>query len=387
VVVDCFAGSGAIGTAARTQGIRFRGIEAHPLIAELATLKLSHPPDSVVSLDQTAAEVAKDASELAASRLDRGELAGPTEPDLVQRCFTSDCLEHLVALREVITSQADDNWLPYLKWALLGTLRDVASAQVGWPYQRPSKQRQPRWTDPTGRFTQRAQMIAEDLAVMPSAEAAGDPGRVVAGDACEPATWHALGEGPADGCVSSPPYLNNFDYADATRLELYFWGEVTSWSQMCATVRAGMITATTQQTTVGAMQRALAALKRFGPTGVRVAKLTDKLKAERRARARGKEYERVVPDYFAGIAEVLENLARALRPGAPCGWLIGDSAPYGVHIDTPKLIGELAEQLGYGVEADILLRHRGQRWATAATRHRVELSERLLLFRRSPAGS
>jgi hypothetical protein len=145
-----------------------------------------------------------------------------------------------------------------------------------------------------------------------------------------------------------------------------------------------MLTATTQQTTVGAMQQALVGLQRFGSTGVRIVNLTDKLKAERRARPRGKEYERVVPDYFVGMAQVLVNLADALRPEAPCVWLIGDSAPYGVYIDTPELIGELAEQLGFRVEADILLRHRGQRWATAANRHRVQLSERLLLFRRSP---
>jgi len=385
VIVDCFAGSGVIGTAARTQGMRFRGIEAHPLIAELAALKLRHPPDSVVSLDQTAAEVATVASELAAAHLARDELAGPAQPDLVRRCFTSDCLEHLVALREVIQSHRGEAWAPYLKWALLGTLRDVASARVGWPYQRPAKERQPRCGDPVDRFRHRAHIIAEDLAAMPSAaaETVSDLGRVVVGDARQRATWNALGEGPADGCVSSPPYLNNFDYADATRLELYFWGEVTSWAQMCSTVRAGMVTATTQQSTVGATQRALSALDQFGSTGVRIADLTDQLKAERQARDRGKEYDRVVPDYFAGIAQVLANLADALRPGAPCAWLVGDSAPYGVHIDTPELIGELAVHLGFRVEADILLRHRGRRWTTAGTRHQVELSERLLLFRRT----
>ncbi len=343
VIVDCFAGSGVIGTAARTQGMRFRGIEAHPLIAELAALKLRHPPDSVVSLDQTAAEVATVASELAAAHLARDELAGPAQPDLVRRCF------------------------------------------IGWPYQRPAKERQPRCGDPVDRFRHRAHIIAEDLAAMPSAaaETVSDLGRVVVGDARQRATWNALGEGPADGCVSSPPYLNNFDYADATRLELYFWGEVTSWAQMCSTVRAGMVTATTQQSTVGATQRALSALDQFGSTGVRIADLTDQLKAERQARDRGKEYDRVVPDYFAGIAQVLANLADALRPGAPCAWLVGDSAPYGVHIDTPELIGELAVHLGFRVEADILLRHRGRRWTTAGTRHQVELSERLLLFRRT----
>src|SRR6266496_699515 len=38
VLLDCFAGSGVIGTAAQRSGLQFYGIEAHPLIAELARL-------------------------------------------------------------------------------------------------------------------------------------------------------------------------------------------------------------------------------------------------------------------------------------------------------------------------------------------------------------
>ena len=43
------------------------------------------------------------------------------------------------------------------------------------------------------------------------------------GDSRVPEAWESIAPGTAKGCVSSPPYLNNFDYADATRLELYFW--------------------------------------------------------------------------------------------------------------------------------------------------------------------
>ncbi|MCF6158013.1 MAG: hypothetical protein E3K32_05445 [wastewater metagenome] len=30
-----------------------------------------------------------------------------------------------------------------------------------------------------------------------------------------------------DAVVTSPPYPNNYDYADATRLEMTFWGEIS----------------------------------------------------------------------------------------------------------------------------------------------------------------
>jgi len=121
----------------------------------------------------------------------------------------------------------------------------------------------------------------------------------------------------------------------------------------------------------------------MGHLGEQVLSLTDLLTKQRRDRTRGKEYDQVVPAYFVGMAEVLSNLAVALKAGATCVWLIGDSAPYGVYIDTPRLIGELACSLGFEVDGDLTLRHRGNRWQSAAGRHSVALTERLLVFRRS----
>jgi hypothetical protein len=359
----------------------FYGVEAHPLIAELARLKLAQPPSAMPPLEDVASQMVKEASRLAARRLGRTRPAAATQPVLVQRCFSSEHLELLVAIRDVIRKRQDDPAAAYLKWALLGSLRELASAKVGWPYQRPGKQRRPLFGEPEKRFVARARLIQEDLAKF-SDETKSTPASVICGDARSADSWHDLAPSGADGCVSSPPYLNNFDYADATRLELYFWGEVTSWSQMCATVRSGMLTATTQQSSVPAASKAQDSLTSFTDTAEHIRSLTSALEEQRKSRERGKEYDRVVPDYFAGIWEVLKHLASRLKPTAPCVWLIGDSAPYGVYIDTPAIIGDLAQQVGFRLEADVVLRHRGKRWSSNATRHDVQLTERLILFRR-----
>lgn len=375
-IVDPFTGSGVTGTAARTAGMSFAGIETHPLIAELASLKLQCPPDDPSELIEAAARVANDAA------------AGPenTEavPDLVLRSFDPRALRQLLAMRNMVREIGPDAWTPYLKWALLGTLRDVASVRVGWPYQRPTISRRAPHADPAVRFRRRAAMIAEDLALLHSSPPnAGTRAVVACGDSRDAEAWRRCVPVPAEGCVSSPPYLNNFDYADATRLELYFWGEVTSWAEMCRDVRSGMIVATTQQTRVQAAREALVSLARCGAVGEEIADLTERLATMRKARKRGKEYDLVIPSYFVGISQVLENLAGTLRPGAPAVWLIGDSAPYGVYIDTPTIIGQLAARNGLAVEQDMLLRHRGNRWAGNATRHQEKLSERLVLLRRT----
>jgi hypothetical protein len=382
-VVDPFAGSAVIGTAARRSGLAFYGIEAHPLIAELGQLKLQEPPAGGADLVRGGDALIQSVT----GWLGTGApLDLSVETELIRRCFNDETLIQLVRLRQLIRSGEAEVWSLYLKWALLATLRDVASVRVGWPYQRPGSRRQPQHRDILSRFRQRVRWMAADL---DSTRVTGAPdggrgfaGRVVQGDARQGVYWAGLPRGYAYGCVSSPPYLNNFDYADATRLELYFWGEVTTWSQMCDKVRSGMITATTQQSSVGAAEAALAQLQRFQSTSTVIADLTDQLRVERIRRKRGKEYDRVVPDYFVAIGHVLTNLAGALRPGAPAVLLVGDSAPYGIYIDTPKLIAEMSQHVGFSAEKDIILRRRGLRWATNTQRHRTELTERLLLLRR-----
>jgi hypothetical protein len=375
-IVDPFAGSGVTGTAARSAGMSFTGIETHPLIAELASLKLQCPPGRPSGLIEAAAHVADEA----ATHTDGTEAV----PDLVRQSFDPGVLGQLLAIRRLLREREQETWALYLKWALLGTLRDVASVRVGWPYQRPTIGRQAPHTDPVARFRRRAAIIAEDLALLAETPHGRATRAVIAcGDSRDAGAWRRCVPGPAAGCVSSPPYLNNFDYADATRLELYFWGDVTSWADMCLNVRSGMIVATTQQSRVQAGREALESLSRCRKVGEEIAGLTQRLAAERKIRKRGKEYDQVVPPYFLGISRVLENLAGALRPGAPAVWLIGDSAPYGVYIDTPAIIGRLASEHGLVVEKDMLLRHRGNRWAGNAARHQEKLSERLVLLRRT----
>ncbi|MFB7532571.1 hypothetical protein ACFC0C_31040 [Streptomyces sp. NPDC056178] len=305
------------------------------------------------------------------------------EAELTLRSFDPATLAVLVKLRDSIRARQEHEWHLYLKWALLATLRDVASVRVGWPYQRPGSQRQPTFTDPISRFLQRVTWIADDIREIGEIEPSSLTSRVKQGDSREAVNWSEIGEGVAHGCVTSPPYLNNFDYADATRLELYFWGDVTSWSQMCSEVRSDMLTATTQQTSVGAARDARISLQKYGTVGTLVNELADQLQKERGNRTRGKEYDRVLPDYFVAIGRILENLATVLTPGAPTVLLVGDSAPYGVYVDTPGLIAKLGMQLGFTLEKDVILRHRGQRWVGNATRHDVQLSERSVLLRRN----
>lgn len=370
-LADPFAGAATTGQLAIENGWQFAGIEAHPAIAELSQLKFSRPgePDGLRDA----------ANEL----LDRAVAQSTdAEAEMVQRCFEQDILEELVGLRMAIT-ESDSVWATHLKWALLGSLRDLASVKVGWPYQRPGIARRAPHKDVRRRFFQRVDLIAEDLTGAPAPRNS----RVIQGDSRLSQSWtDAMGTRKASACVTSPPYLNNFDYADATRLEAYFWGIARSWGELCSGVRADMLTATTQQTRVRTSDEALKAFRHATKTSATIDGHIASLENERIRRGRGKEYDRILAPYFLGIGQVLSNLYRHLQPDARSVWIVGDSAPYGIYIDTPKLIADLATEVGFEFEDDLLVRDRGARWRTNGTRHQVELSERMIVLKKPNGG-
>ena len=306
------------------------------------------------------------------------------EPDLVRRSFADETLYALVSLRQAVVAHANDPAAEYLKWALLASLRDVAQVKVGWPYQRPAASRKPRHTDVLKRFQARALAIASDLDSVSLDVSASSTARVVTGDSRDSAAWAKL-SGSGTACVSSPPYLNNFDYADATRLELYFWGDVTTWGDMCREVRADMVTATTQQSSVGEKRDALDVLRgrvelHHSPAKEIVALVEEMTTLKKERQTRSKEYDQVAPAYFVAMWDILQNLHDFLEPGSKAVWLVGDSAPYGLYIDTPRLIGQMSEAVGFIFTEDVHLRARGDRWPRNTDRHNVKLAERLIVM-------
>lgn len=353
-----------MGTGALARGHGFVGIDAHPLIVELARTKLSTPARPPKELIDAATRISK------AKATSVGQ-----ETELVRRCFDDETLGILCGIRAQI--DCEERWKPHLTWALLGTLREVSCKKVGWPYQRPGENRKPLAKDARARFLARAEAMAEDISDLPLSGG----GMVRFGDSRSSRPWRELlGDDKADACITSPPYLNNFDYADATRLEAYFLGRARSWRELCERIRARMMIATTQQSRAEVARRHEAQLKTAGEAGETVLSLVARLKFERQARARGKEYDRMVPSYFCGLRAVLRQLAPRLRRGAKCCWVIGDSAPYGVYVDTPRLVEMLAEREGFRALGSEQIRQRGNRWVQNGSRHHVALDERIVVL-------
>src|SRR5579864_1130527 len=60
-------------------------------------------------------------------------------------------------------------------------------------------------------------------------------------------------DGWADLVITSPPYANNYDYADATRLEMSFFRDIQGWGNLQDAVRKHLVRSCTQH--VGSLSK------------------------------------------------------------------------------------------------------------------------------------
>jgi len=372
-VLDPFAGTGKSLTFIAGRGDQAIGIEAHPLIGELAALKLERPGPPR-ALRDCAAEL----TEVAGDRVHQTTISH--EPQVLKRFLPDDTLREFAAWRDSV-ELVGGPWQGHLRWLVLGALRD--SVGRSWPY--PSRRRASaaRGRPVADLVRRRAEVMAEDIAAAPRLPVA----RLIREDAREARAWASFEPGSVSACISSPPYLNQLSYAELTRLELHFLGLARSWREMRERVSSRLVASCTQQVTKASAAVAREEMASLADASTALAALARKLELARRERTRGKPYDLLIWSYFNDLAAVLQELRRVLIPGARVAWVIGDSALYDVYVDTPALIGLLAEELGFEMLDDHFLRERGRKWASVGKRHGQTLSERMLVFRLPQLGS
>lgn len=171
-----------------------------------------------------------------------------------------------------------------------------------------------------------------------------------------------LDDASIDLVVTSPPYLNNFDFAEMTRMYLYFWGLATSWGEITNRVRNRLIVNTT--TALKGHKGRQHAYRDTLPTKVRDAAdvVVETLAIRRKERAGKKEYDFLVYPYLSQMQKVLQETLRVLKPGAPFHMMVSDAALYGVHLPAPQWLAEIMTELGFSAVQCELIRARGHRW-------------------------
>lgn len=365
-VFDPFAGSGTTLLAADSVAVPSIGVEAHPFVARIARAKLmwSSP---IHQFAEHAAQVIDLARQL--------DVEDVVYPELINRCFSDRALASLTMLKRAWLNTADSSEASELAWLALTTIlrRSSGAGTAQWQYVLPNRTKSVV-DEPFAAFAAQVQMMCQDMQVLQTMSGSSRAA-IVPGDA---RSCPQVPDNYADLVVTSPPYANNYDYADATRLEMSFWGEIEDWGDLHATIRRHLIVSSTQH--ASAEKYDLDSLLLMGEVGPINAELTTacrQLAQERNRHGGKKHYHTMVAAYFRDMSLTWRELRRICKPGAKVALVIGDSAPYGVHIPVERWLGELAIAAGFQSFTFDKLRDRNVKWKNR--KHRVPLQEGLLL--------
>lgn len=364
-VLDPFMGSGTTCVVADELEIMSYGIESHPFVYRLAKGKLSWTA-SITAFQQTIAEIEDRVVRMRSKSL-------PEIPALLGKCYSSDTLVELFKIREVYSKLApalpeELNSLVFLAInAILRPSSHVGTAQ--WQYVLPNK-RKAKVSTPGKALALQALLMANDMRHM-QLVAKSSRAILIQGDA---RTLQGIPDKMIDLVVTSPPYANNYDYADATRLEMTFWGEIDSWGDLHETVRKYLICSSSQHASKDRLELdVLLAEPVTTPIRNELTAVCRELEKVRGTKGGNKAYHTMIAAYFADMGQTFHALRRVTTSGCDICLVIGDSAPYGVYAPVDKWLGELSLAAGFRCWSFDKIRDRNVKWKNR--KHTIPLHE------------
>lgn len=361
-VFDPFAGSGTVLLEGEACGVKSIGVDSHPFVSRIASAKLLWKED-VESFVKYALSILEKA---------RNKKTQTHEyPRLIVQCFSPDVLSQLDRLRLVWESKNDGSPNSELTWlALASVIRECSHVGTApWQYVLPKKTKA-YVSSPFDAFKSRILLMAEDMSQLRRWN--GKPQtKFIQEDAREcnsiPKKW-------ADLVITSPPYANNYDYADATRLEMSFFGQIQGWGDLQDTVRKYLIHSCTQHVS-GMSEETYHMLENplLRPIRDEIIEVCKKLDEEKEHHGGKKQYHTMIASYFYDMVKVWKSLRSVTSNDSLICFVIGDSAPYGIHVPVEKWFGEIATSVGFKSYIFEKTRDRNIKWKNR--KHRVPLQE------------
>jgi hypothetical protein len=361
-VLDPFVGSGTVCVEADKLGLSSFGVESHPFVYRLAKGKTSW--DSDVRLFKGA--VASVRKLTGAYRK-----GGEPVPKLLESCFSTAALDELFALRDAFLKVAPDlsNETSSLVFLAINSIlrpsSHVGTAQ--WQYVLPNK-RKVKVASPAEALALQVEIMCSDMQSMSGMHSRAS---ILRDDA---RYLEQVPDSSVDVVITSPPYANNYDYADATRLEMTFWREVESWGGLHDAVRKYLICSSSQHASKEKLELSLVLQSELlGPIRTELTAVCETLAAVKETKGGKKAYDTMLAAYFRDMSLTFRALRRVVKAGGKVCFVVGDSAPYGVYAPVERWMGELALSAGFTSWEFEKIRDRNIKWKNR--KHTVPLHE------------
>lgn len=362
-IIDPFAGSGTVLIESEFAGVESYGVEAHPYIYRIAKAKLNwnYPADKFKAETLSLLKIAK------------GKKITQTEfPKLILSCYPLETIRKLEALKQTWLDTNQDEEIKNFNWfiitAILRTTSPVGTAQ--WQYIQPNKTKS-KVIDPFVAFESKVNEMYLDMKRTQNRFKNAVDSVILNEDA---RNIKSIPDGWGDLVITSPPYANNYDYADATRLEMTFWGDISGWADLQDNVRKHLVRACTQHVSgLGDSIDSILENPRLDIIKSELSEVYGTLKEERLKHGGKKNYHLMIAAYFNDLADVFHSLRRVTNENCKMCFVIGDSAPYGIYVPVDKWLGELAITAGFSDYSFEKLRDRNTKWKNR--KHTVPLHE------------
>jgi DNA modification methylase len=383
-VLDPFAGVGTTNVCAKKASIESIGLEAHPLPSWIAKVKTNWSFDLVELRKQMEEILLIVEKNVMKKRI--VDIEG--KPKLLRKCFSDDKLAELLTIKDTLSGiDADKKAIRDLCiLALLTILRKVSKANTGWPYLLPKKIRK-RVPEVLKTYRSQLEMMISDLEATINDKNKNKPARIITGDA---RTLSSVVTDQVDFVFTSPPYLNNYDYADRTRLELYFlspfklnneYVNYATWNDLTRIREKLIVSASHQAVEIGFREGLLPDNEIVSPVKEELKEISARLRREKSFHGGHKDYDIMVVAYFNDIFRSLKEVFKVMKPHSYYLLILGDSAPYGVHVPTDVYIAKIARGIGFSGAEIKPLRKRGDKWKSAP-KHTVPLRESMVILQK-----
>ena len=219
-----------------------------------------------------------------------------------------------------------------------------------------------------GLFEQKVNRMLGDLDKVKDKECVKTPFKIIHGDSRRLSGY--LAEASVDHMITSPPYPGDHEYTKHTKLELMIEHNVVSKEDF-RVIKKRMLVGSTTNIYKECNDRI------HVEGNPLIVEVTDEI--QRRLEHDGatsgyeKLYTKLVWEYFGGMALVLSEALKVLKPGGKFSLLVSDSHAFKmVHIRTAVILKDIALKLGYSNGLIELWQHK------RSTSHGYNLREEIL---------
>lgn len=369
-IYEPFAGCGTTLVASQKKGVAAIGNESQELMCNIINAKLNW------DIERTrCAYYIKKIYNYMLDNNDSPSLESEFHP-LLCSLYDLHTLKELYLIRDFVNIIQEEHYKLFFNLALSQTLHKVALFPIAVPYISRSK----HMANPGHaweKFNSIIDSMLEDLESLPTHKRTAQVYKAdsrLLNDSIE--------NGCCNLCITSPPYLNNLDYGEVSKVHTHFFNMTNNWHDITEKIRANLVTGSTTHYRDNEFDLDKFKKSEFALSNtLLMPELEDKyyrIKDAAHQRKGKKSFHILMMHYFSDMFDVFREMRRVLQPNSPAYLILGDSAPYGVYIQTTQYLGEMAKSVGFEEFEIYKIRSRGNKWKNLKNRHNIELSENIL---------